>query len=128
MPAKLGRIAVEVADIDQAVADFAQLFGFAFNMLEVPSQHLRAAYGDHGIEFVQMLLPGWQPREAGSLQGCCIAVDDVEATRRHLVAHGHSVLMEIPMHSGRKEYVFAPVHGIPLMIYQESGTFDPIAQ
>lgn len=126
--AKLGRVALEVADIDRAVIDLSDLFEIEFNMLEVPSQNLRAAYGDHGIELVQMTTPGWAPREAGMMQGCCIAVDDVERSRDRLVARGHAVIMEIPLQSGRKEYVFAPIHGIPIMVYQECGYFDLIAQ
>ena len=128
MAARLGRIALEVADIDRAVADFSDLFGLDFSMLEIPAQNLRAAYGDHGIEFVQMTLADWHPREAGQLQGCCMAVDDVEQSRAHLISRGHSVIMTIPLQSGRNEYVFAPIHGIPVMIYQECGYFDPIAQ
>ena len=128
MTARLGRIALEVADIDRAVVDFNDLFGFEFTMLEIPAQQLRAAYGEHGIEFVQMTMPGWTPREPGQMQGCCIAVDDVEATRVHLESRGQTVVFQIPLQSGRKEYVFAPIHGIPIMIYQECGYFDVIAQ
>lgn len=128
MAAKLGRIALEVADIDQAVVDFTDLFGLEFDMLEVPGQQLRAAYGTHGVELVQMTTPGWEPRAPGQMLGCCIAVDDVEATRAHLESRGQKMIFAIPLQSGRKEYVFEPIHGIPIMIYQECGYFDLIAQ
>ncbi len=127
MAARLGRVALEVADIDSAVADFGDLFGMHFEILDIPAQGLRAAYGDHGIEFVQMSAPGWAPGAPGQMQGCCVAVDDVEQAREHLVSRGHRVVMEIPLQSGRNEYVFAPIHGIPVMIYQECGHFDVIA-
>ena len=75
-----------------------------------------------------MTMLGWEPRPAGMMQGCCLAVDDVEQSRAHLLSRGHSVIMEIPLQSGRKEYVISPIHGIPIMIYQECGHFDLIAQ
>lgn len=128
MAARLGRIALEVADVDAAVANFGELFGMEFKVFDVPSQGLHVAIGDHGIEFVQVLSPGWTPREAGQMMGACIAVDDVEASRAHLISRGHEMILEIPLQSGRKEYVFKPIHGIPLMIYQESGGLDLIAQ
>ena len=128
MKSRLGRVALEVADVDAAAAEFAKLFDMEFSTFDIPAQSLRVAYGEHGIEFVQVTADGWQPREAGLMQGCCIAVDDVEAQRAHMLANGQEVVMEIPLQSGRKEYVFKPIHGVPVMIYQHSEQFDLIAQ
>jgi predicted enzyme related to lactoylglutathione lyase len=126
--ARLGRVALEVADVDAAAADFNTLFGLEFKILDIPSQSMRVAIGDHGLEFVQVRAPGWTPKPAGQLMGACIAVEDVERSRAHLQSQGHDVIFSIPLQSGRKEYVFNPIHGIPILIYQECGHFDLIAQ
>jgi predicted enzyme related to lactoylglutathione lyase len=125
MKARVGRLALEVADVDQAAADFAALFDMDFQFLEVPSQAMRVAIGEHGLEFVQITAPGWAPNNGpGLLMGVCIAVEDVERSRTRLVDKGHEIVMEIPLKSGRNEYVFKPIHGVPVMIYQEAGTLD----
>jgi predicted enzyme related to lactoylglutathione lyase len=126
---RLGRVALTVEDVDAAAADFSDLFGLDFRCFDIPAMQMRVAVGEHGIELVQSLAddaPSGYP--AGLLSGVCIAVEDVERTRSRLERKGRKMIMSIPLESGRSEYVFEPVHGIPLMIYQDCGHFDPIAQ
>jgi predicted enzyme related to lactoylglutathione lyase len=126
MGAKLGRVAVYVKDVDHTAGVFSQLFGVEFRMVDVETFQLRAAFGDHGFEFVQSRT-GSVPENGGMLGSLGISVDDVEATRAHIEAQGYKPRFSILLKSGRREYSFEDIAGVPVMLYQESGRFDEIA-
>ena len=88
-PARLvgiNHVALEVGDIDEALAFYGRLFGF----------ELRGRHGDHmafvdaGDQFLAFSAPRSQPPDDGRHFG--IVVDDKDAVRRALADNGVEVL------------------------------------
>lgn len=73
---------------------------------------------------VRQTLSSWRASNSNTRPCVCIAVADVEAARKHLLACGHEVVSTIPVGSRRNESVLKAIHGIPVMICQKCGYFD----
>ena len=88
-PARLvgiNHVALEVGDIDEALAFYGRLFGF-----ELRGRHGDSmAFVDAGDQFLALSAPRSQPPDDGRHFG--LVVDDKEAVRRALADHGVEVL------------------------------------
>ena len=86
---KLELIGVPVSDVDRAKAFYSEQVGFTVDHDHTVSEDIR---------FVQITPPGSacsiafgkgvSTMEPGTLQGLQVVVDDADAARAHLVAHG----------------------------------------
>jgi lactoylglutathione lyase len=81
----INHVALEVGDIDQALAFYGQLFD-----LDVHGRSANAAFLEIGDQFVALMKGRVQPPDRARHFG--LVVDDKEATRRALEAAGAEIL------------------------------------
>jgi predicted enzyme related to lactoylglutathione lyase len=124
MGVKVGKVILRVADVDAAVADFRTLFGLDFVLFDAPGHGVRCAWSDAGVEFLQSTNGAPMPAGKGPLSSLGLAVPDVEAARTRVLAAGRKIVAEIPLESGRNEYIVEPLHGVQVALVQECGHFD----
>jgi catechol 2,3-dioxygenase-like lactoylglutathione lyase family enzyme len=119
----LGQVAVLVPDLDAAVADFAEIFGMKFTIVENDDIKMRVAVSDGGLVFAapipgkeddQPLRPHWN----GDLTAIELRVDDLEEARRRLEAKGSKPVYYLDAPGGLTEYYMDKLHGVPLTIFQ----------
>jgi Glyoxalase/Bleomycin resistance protein/Dioxygenase superfamily len=111
---------IVVEDLDQAVADFNEVFEVDLQIYTQEELGLRFAPTEAGICLIAPIAPGssrmvdvWHN---GGLGGVEILVDDLEATRAKLEAKGVKPVYRGSTPGGFDEYVMQRFHGIPLVI------------
>lgn len=101
----LDHVAIAVSDLEQAIAYYVEVLGFAPPELEeVPEQKVRTAIFGHGMGRIELICP----TEAGTsvakflekrgegLHHICVEVDDIEATLAELKTKGAQLIDTTP--------------------------------
>jgi catechol 2,3-dioxygenase-like lactoylglutathione lyase family enzyme len=122
--AELGRVALEVQDIDACAADLDRILGM---QLEVHNRAadtlgLRAGTGRHGVELVQRTIPDPPPARYwnGALAALILAVDDLEEAFVRMHDAGFTPVHTIVTDTGFRELFYGDsFHGIPLVFYEK---------
>jgi catechol 2,3-dioxygenase-like lactoylglutathione lyase family enzyme len=118
----IGQIAINVDDLDAAVADYTEVFGIAFTILDVTEINSRVAVSDGGIVFAEPLDKS-QPINIrkyhnGALSALEVRVSDLEEAKRRLMAKGIDPVYYLDTPGGLTEYYMHQFHGVPLTIFQ----------
>jgi hypothetical protein len=122
MPGELSRIAVEVDDIEAAVADLRAVLGIEIaDPIDIAEMGIRAAVSASGIELVQRTEPDplpakhWRPPLAAAI----IAVDSLDAAAERMKAAGVPLIQTVITPTGFREAFYgAGFHGLPLVLCQ----------
>ena len=121
---ELGRIALEVDDLEAFAGDLDKLFGMKLHVTDkaIESHGLLAGVGHDGIELVQRAVPNpemsryWKP----PLAAVILAVDDLEEAGRRMAEAGIELVHTVVTGSGFRELFYGDnFHGIPLVLYQK---------
>lgn len=127
--AKMERIAVEVPDIDAAVAEMKEIFDIDMKVLDVPQRQLRVGLCEDGIEIVRRTADkpsakNWKP----PLGAVCFTCDDVDDVAARLEKAGYVKDHETILGGGLREMSFPNFHGLPLVITSrpKNGLVDAI--
>lgn len=124
--AQVDRVAMRVDDLDAAVADFADIFGMEFDVMDAPALGLRIAVSNQGIELVEAtgspkLLENYV---GGVFSAVSVNVPDLEPVRRKLLDRGVEVIMEMKTPDFREIYcAYGTFHGLPLAVTEYEGGF-----
>jgi hypothetical protein len=118
----IGQIAIKVDDLDAAVADYTEVFGMSFTILEVEEINSRVAVSDGGIVFSETLDKSKPVNIAkyhnGALTAVELQVSDLEEAKRRLNAKGVETVYYLDTQGGLTEYYMHQFHGIPVTIFQ----------
>lgn len=117
----IGQISINVEDMDKAIADYTEVFGIQFTVLEIEELNVRAAVSDGGIVFSQPLDPnkdGITKFHNGALAAIELRVSDLAEARRRLEERGCKPLYYLDTPGGLIEYYMDQFHGIPLTIFE----------
>jgi predicted enzyme related to lactoylglutathione lyase len=118
----IGQLAINVDDVDKAVADWEEVFGIKFDIVEVEEINSRVAISDGGIVFAEAL-DKTQPINIakyhnGALSALEVRVSDLEEAKRRLIAKGVDPVYYLDTAGGLTEYFMYQFHGVPLTIFQ----------
>jgi methylmalonyl-CoA epimerase len=102
---KIDHVAVIVKDLDAAVKNYADMFGFKLEEVrEGPGGEFKSAIvanGDMRMEFFQPLKPGsfqkFLDERGGGLHHVSFLTDDIEQEMKDLKAQGKKLVNEEPM-------------------------------
>jgi hypothetical protein len=120
----LGRIALEVDDLEAFAADLGTLFDMDIQIHSRAEKTLGilAGVGHDGIELVQRVVPDplpakyWKPPLAAVIVG----VDDLEEAATRMKDAGVELVQTVVTGSGFRELFYGDnFHGIPLVLYQK---------
>jgi hypothetical protein len=121
---QLGRIALEVSDVEAVAQSLRDIFGME---MEVHSRAeadlgLIAGVGHDGVELVQRtrddspVVGFWKT----PLAALILEVDDLEEAHRRMQAAGIELVQTIVTGSGFRELFYGDnFHGLPLVLYQK---------
>jgi hypothetical protein len=121
---ELGRIALEVDDLEAFAADLGTLFEMEIQIHSRAEKTLGilAGVGHDGIELVQRVVPDplpakyWKPPLAAVIVG----VDDLEEAATRMKDAGVELVQTVVTGSGFRELFYGDnFHGIPLVLYQK---------
>jgi hypothetical protein len=121
---ELGRIALEVDDLEAFAADLGTLFEMEIQIHSRAEETLGilAGVGHDGIELVQRVVPDplpakyWKPPLAAVIVG----VDDLEEAATRMKDAGVELVQTVVTGSGFRELFYGDnFHGIPLVLYQK---------
>jgi hypothetical protein len=121
---ELGRIALEVDDLEAFAADLGTLFEMDIQIHSRAEETLGilAGVGHDGIELVQRVVPDplpakyWKPPLAAVIVG----VDDLEEAATRMKDAGVELVQTVVTGSGFRELFYGDnFHGIPLVLYQK---------
>jgi hypothetical protein len=122
--AELGRVALEVDDVEAVAADLQNVLGMQMQVHRraVDDLGLIAGVGHDGVELVQRAVPDpkpakyWKPPLAALILG----VDDLEEAYERMKAAGFTLVQTIVTGSGFRELFYGDsFHGLPLVLYQK---------
>jgi hypothetical protein len=121
---QLGRVALEVDDLEAVVADLRKIFGMEMEVHGRASEDLGiiAGVGHDGVELVQRtrsespVAKYWKP----PLAALVLAVDDLEEAHERMKAAGIELVQTIVTGSGFREAFYGDnFHGLPMVLYQK---------
>jgi hypothetical protein len=121
---QLGRVALEVQDVEAVAADLRKIFGMEMEVHDRAAKDLGllAGVGHDGVELVQRVEPDpkpakyWKPPLAALILG----VDDLEEAHERMTAAGFDLVQTIVTGSGFREGFYGDnFHGLPLVLYQK---------
>jgi catechol 2,3-dioxygenase-like lactoylglutathione lyase family enzyme len=125
--AHVDRVAMRVDDLDAAVADFTEIFGMEFEVMDAPALGLRIAISNEGVELVEV--PDGAPKlienyVGGVFSAFSVNVPDLQAVRQKLLERGVELIMEMETAGFREIYCANETfHGLPLTVTQYGGNF-----
>jgi hypothetical protein len=120
---ELGRIALEVDDLEAVARDLRTLFGMEYEVHDLTeTMGILAGVGRDGIELVQRAVPDpdaaryWKPPLAAMI----IGVDDLEEAAARMAAAGVALVQTVVTGSGFRELFYGDnFHGLPVVLYQK---------
>jgi hypothetical protein len=121
---ELGRIALEVDNLEEFASDLGTLFEMDIQIHSRAEATLGilAGVGHDGIELVQRVVPDplpakyWKPPLAAVIVG----VDDLEEAATRMTDAGIELVQTVVTGSGFRELFYGDnFHGIPLVLYQK---------
>ena len=120
---ELGRIALEVDDLEAFAGDMRTLFGMEYEVHDFTEKlGILAGVGHDGIELVQRTQPDPEPAKYWKppLAAVILAVDDLEEAATRMAAAGVALVQTVVTGSGFRELFYGDnFHGIPLVLYQK---------
>jgi predicted enzyme related to lactoylglutathione lyase len=121
----VGQIAINVDDVDAAVADYRDVFGIDFTIVEVPELNIRAAVSDGGFVFSEVLdkskVEPARQFHNGVLGAVEVRVKDLQEAKRRLQEKGVDPVYHMTAQGGMEEYYTHQFHGVPLTIFEIQG-------
>lgn len=131
MSIKINHVAIVVNDIDTTLAFWRDLLGLPGGQThDVPQEQVRIAFleaGDSHIELVQPTsddsgIAKYLEKRGAGMHHICFEVDDLEGAMQHMVAHGVTLLNDVPKEREGQRYVF--IHpkstgGVLVELYQK---------
>jgi hypothetical protein len=121
---RLGRVALEVDDIEAVAASLRSVFGMEIQVHRRAEHDLGliAGVGHDGVELVQRARPDpppakyWKPPLAALILG----VDNLEEAHERMTTAGVGLVQTIVTGSGFRELFYGDnFHGLPLVLYQK---------
>jgi hypothetical protein len=120
---QLGRVAIEVDDLESVARDLRTVFGMEYEIHDLgETMGILAGVGRDGIELVQRTVPVPEPARywRRPLAAMIVGVDDLEEAAVRMLGVGAALVQTVVTASGFRELFYGDsFHGLPLVLYQK---------